>query len=177
MSRYRINKPTFIIHLILYDHKDGFTPIANNKHLDDIINMNPDATFVKESAVFAYWDFGLKSRIEMESTIISPETQMHYINYAKKRQLKWKYLLRDWTLTEEDGNKILVAYDPVNKCITDEFYNTIITGPRAINPLILDAFMNKADQVLEFGYSEEEANDTNPKVKTKTLRKKRMLKN
>lgn len=164
--KYRSSTSTFTIKVVFHVTDNSAVPIMTDKQKEDILDNNPNAKFVEESAIFARWNYDIKTRIEMESTTVDQNTQLHFISPAKKRQLKIKYLLRDWSLTDdnEEHSKIEILLDPITKCMTDTCYNNIVCGPNHINPIILDAFVIRADYVFEYGMSEEEANSTNPKI-------------
>lgn len=161
--RYRSSSSTFTIKVVFYITDTSAIPVASDKQKEDILDNHPDAQFVEETAVFARWNYDIKTKIEMEATAIDQGSQLHYICPARKRQLKIKYLLRDWSLTEGE-NKIEILLDPLTKCMTDACFNSITVGPNPVNPIILDAFVMRADYVFEYGMSEEAANSTNPKL-------------
>jgi hypothetical protein len=162
--KYRTANFNFTIKIKLYQSGDRFVPIVTQRQLEDVLNANPDVEIIEESATFMYWNFDIKTRIDMEATTVDSLSQLHYINPAKRRQLKYKYLLRDWSLTEENNEKINVEFDPLTKALKDDFYNSIFNGPNPIDLTILDTFILRADRVLEMGASEEEANALDPKV-------------
>lgn len=160
---YRLRGGTFDVKIEVYISNGKGTPIQDINHKNDILSRDENAVIQVETATFAYWNYDLKCQIDLEATTIDQSTSLHYINPIKKRRLKLKYLLRAWTLTEDDNEVIKIEFDPAQNCMSEKFYHDNIIGQNPLDPVILDAFVSRADMVLEWGMSAEEVNTPYPK--------------
>jgi len=103
----------------------------------------------REWAEFLHWDWGTMVQILQESRI-PVETGDYHIDPLKLRESKLKYLLVDWSLTDEKGQKITLTR--TGNTLTAESLNKV----RSVNAGIISAFLMKADFVLELGRKEED---------------------
>ena len=89
------------------------------------------------------------TEITKQARIFDEVTGTSSIDWLKLRELKFQYLLKDWSL--EDNGKKLELKRSGNKL--DRESEELI---KSIDPRIVNAFLNKADRILEFGQKEQD---------------------
>ena len=99
----------------------------------------------REWAEFYRWDFKDSNRITQESTEIDIVSGKTKFNWVKINELKLRYLLKDWSLVDEDGKKIEVKRNATE--VEPSSFEKVLS----VDFTVLNAFLNKANEVLEFG--------------------------
>ena len=140
MAKYKVEGRTFKVHIVV-DVSKTYPKLLPDTEKE---KAKTDSNIKIEWAEFLYWNWELASIINKEAR--NPDGS---IDFIKLREAKLKYLLIDWSL-EEDGKKIKI--ERKNKTLTPECLKEI----KEIHPVILNAFLNKADLILELGEEEED---------------------
>ena len=167
---YRKRGDTFRVSIdILQPRSGGIVIIRNQAHRQDLLSRgHEESQMVREWAEFKRWDYDIKLKIDMQSTVFDKQSGTHYINPILRRHTKLKYLLNAWSLTDTDDkgstSPIVVRINPESNQLDHDFIEENINGSHAIDPIILDAFVERADMVLELGMSEEEVESGLPKI-------------
>jgi len=161
---YRKQGDTFRVNIDVLQTKSGISIIRSESHKHDLLSRGYDQSqIVTEWAEFLHWDYQTKLEIDMQSTLFDRTSGTHYINPILRKHNKYKYLLRGWSITEDDGSPINVKLNPEGTQLDLTFVRDSINGPHAIDPIILDAFIDKADMVLELGMRDSDLDKPNPK--------------
>ena len=82
------------------------------------------------------------NRYRTRSMIYNSEDQNNTINELRLREFFLVFHLVDWNLTDEDGNKIELKFDP-NKALSDESLNLIYTLPNTLLDVVLSTYEKK----------------------------------
>lgn len=82
------------------------------------------------------------NRYRTKSMIYNEEDQNNTVNLIKLREFFLVYHLVDWNLTDENGNKIELKFDP-NKALSDESLNLIYTLPNLLLDIVLQTYERK----------------------------------
>lgn len=105
---------------------------------------NFEKVFTK--VVYKFWftriPYDKLNRYRSRSMIYNKEDQVNTINTLKLREHFLVYHLVDWNLTDENGEKIELKFDPDN-ALSDESLDLIYTLPSNLIDLVLSIYQNK----------------------------------
>jgi len=138
---------TFKVYIIVDTSSDPPTLVDKDEVTAEELKQNP--SWKVEWAEFIRWDWGVMTEITKQARIFDEVTGTSSIDWLKLRELKFQYLLKDWSL--EDNGKKLELKRSGNKL--DRESEELI---KSIDPRIVNAFLNKADRILEFGQKEQD---------------------
>jgi hypothetical protein len=82
------------------------------------------------------------NRYRTRSMIYNSEDQNNTINELRLREFFLVFHLVDWNLTDEDGNKVELKFDP-NKALSDESLKLIYTLPNTLLDVVLTTYEKK----------------------------------
>ena len=82
------------------------------------------------------------NRYRNRSMIYNSEDQNNTINEIRLREFFLVFHLVDWNLTDEDGNKIPLKFDP-NKALSDDSLKLIYTLPSSLLDVVLSLYEKK----------------------------------
>lgn len=82
------------------------------------------------------------NRYRTRSMIYNSEDQNNTINELRLREFFLVFHLVDWNLTDEDGKKVELKFDP-NKALSDESLKLIYTLPNTLLDVILTTYEKK----------------------------------
>lgn len=82
------------------------------------------------------------NRYRTRSMIYNSEDQNNTINEARLREFFLIFHLVDWNLTDEDGKKVELKFDP-NKALSDETLKLIYTLPSNLLDIALSTYERK----------------------------------
>ena len=82
------------------------------------------------------------NRYRTRSMIYNSEDQNNTINELRLREFFLVFHLVDWNLTDEDGKKIELKFDP-NKALSDESLKLIYTLPNTLLDVVLSQYEKK----------------------------------
>ncbi len=91
---------------------------------------------------FTHCPYDKYNRYRTRSMIYNSEDQNNTINQLRLREFFLVYHLVHWNLTDDDGNKIELKFDP-NKSLSDESLNLIYTLPSVLLDVVLMAYEKK----------------------------------
>ena len=74
--------------------------------------------------------------------IYNSEDQNNTINELRLREFFLVFHLVDWNLTDEDGKKVELKFDP-NKALSDESLKLIYTLPNTLLDVVLTTYEKK----------------------------------
>ena len=139
---------------------------------------NQKPKFHNEWARWKKWGWKLENFIRGQSTERDIGKNLQYTNHAKYRELKIRYLLSDWSLkiNGEDDNEIKIEKylkreedGSLFETMKDESFDTITSIYELVD--IIDAFLIKADLVLELGRKEDKEKEDEKEGGPKNLEK------
>lgn len=79
------------------------------------------------------------NRYRNRSMIYNSEDQNNTINQLRLREFFLVYHLVDWNITDDDGNKVMLKFDP-NKALSDESLEVIYSLPSNLVDMALITF-------------------------------------
>ena len=82
------------------------------------------------------------NRYRTRSMIYNSEDQNNTINELRLREFFLVFHLVDWNLTDEDGKKVELKFDP-NKALSDESLKLIYTLPNTLLDVVLTTYEKK----------------------------------
>lgn len=82
------------------------------------------------------------NRYRTRSMIYNSEDQNNTINELRLREFFLVFHLVDWNLTDEDGKKVELKFDP-NKALSDESLKLIYTLPNTLLDVVLSQYEKK----------------------------------
>ena len=82
------------------------------------------------------------NRYRTRSMIYNSEDQNNTINELRLREFFLVFDLVDWNLTDEDGKKVELKFDP-NKALSDESLKLIYTLPNTLLDVVLTTYEKK----------------------------------
>ena len=82
------------------------------------------------------------NRYRTRSMIYNSEDQNNTINELRLREFFLVFHLVDWNLTDEDGKKVELKFDP-NKTLSDESLKLIYTLPNTLLDVVLTTYEKK----------------------------------
>lgn len=138
---------TFRVYILVDTSTNPPTLLDKEEVTEEELAQNP--SWRVEWAEFIRWDFGTMTDITKQARTTDEITGTSTIDWIKLRELKLQYLLQDWSL-EENGKKIEL------KRSGNKLDKESIDIVKSIDPRIINAFINKADRVLEFGQKEQD---------------------
>ena len=125
------SKETGVLQFVLLNENNN-----DNKEIDELFNK------VNYKFWFTRVPYDRLNRYRNNSMIYNSEDQNNTINELKLREFFLVYHLIDWNLTDEDGKKIEVKFDP-NAALSDESLNLIYQLPSILIDNVLMAFERK----------------------------------
>jgi len=119
-----------------------FVLVANEKEDED--ELDEDSLFTKVN--YKFWftriPYDKLNRYRTNSMIYNSEDQNNTINELKLREFFLVFHLVDWNLTDAEGNKIELKFDP-NKALSDKSLELIYTIPSILIDTVLATFERK----------------------------------
>jgi len=106
----------------------------------------------KEWMEWKYWDYKTRITLERLATTENPITKETEIDPDKLNELKIKYLLLDWSFTDENGNKITLKRD--KEGLVDESVQLVMS----MESSVLMAFLAELNRKLYLSKSEGKKN-------------------
>ena len=100
-------------------------------------------TKVNYKFIFSRIPYDKLNTYRSRSMIYNSEDQNNTINQLRLREYFLVYHLVDWNLTDENGEKVQLKFDP-NGALSDETLRLIYTLPSILLDIVLNAFQRKA---------------------------------
>ena len=119
----------------------AFAIPADDKNTDDD-SFGDLFTKVNYKFWFSRCPYDKYNRYRTRSMIYNSEDQNNTINELRLREFFLVFHLVDWNLTDEDGNKIELKFDP-NKALSDESLKLIYTLPNTLLDVVLTTYEKK----------------------------------
>lgn len=127
-----------------YLNSNGEYQFAVVEENDEFLSKEEDALFTKYN--FKFWftrcPYDKYNRYRNKSIIYNQEDQNNSVNEIRLREFFLVFHLVDWNLTDENGNKIELKFDP-NKSLSDESLNLIYTLPANLIDVVLSTYERK----------------------------------
>ena len=114
-------------------------PKENEKEND---NLKEVFNIVEYKFWFTRVPYDKLNRYRTRSMIYNSEDQNNTINELRLREFFLVFHLVDWNLTDENGEKIELKFDP-NKALSDESVDLIYTLPNNLIDVLLTTFEKK----------------------------------
>jgi hypothetical protein len=119
----------------------AFAIPADDKNADDD-SFGDLFTKVNYKFWFSRCPYDKYNRYRTRSMIYNSEDQNNTINELRLREFFLVFHLVDWNLTDEDGNKVELKFDP-NKALSDESLKRIYTLPNTLLDVVLTTYEKK----------------------------------
>jgi hypothetical protein len=119
----------------------AFAIPADDKNADDD-SFGDLFTKVNYKFWFSRCPYDKYNRYRTRSMIYNSEDQNNTINELRLREFFLVFHLVDWNLTDEDGNKVELKFDP-NKALSDESLKLIYTLPNTLLDVVLTTYEKK----------------------------------
>ena len=119
----------------------AFALPADDKDSNDE-SFNELFTKVNYKFWFSRCPYDKYNRYRSRSMIYNSEDQNNTINELRLREFFLVFHLVDWNLTDEDGKKIELKFDP-NKALSDESLQLIYTLPNVLLDVVLTTYEKK----------------------------------
>lgn len=100
-------------------------------------------TKVNYKFIFSRIPYDKLNTYRSRSMIYNSEDQNNTINQLRLREYFLVYHLVDWNLTDENGEKVQLKFDP-NGALSDDTLKLIYTLPSILLDVVLNAFQRKA---------------------------------
>lgn len=121
----------------------AFALPADDKSVDDDDESFGDMfTKVNYKFWFSRCPYDKYNRYRTRSMIYNSEDQNNTINELRLREYLLVFHLVDWNLTDENGDKIELKFDP-NKALSDETLKLIYTLPSVLLDVVLSTYEKK----------------------------------
>lgn len=120
----------------------AFALPADDKDANDNGNFNDLFTIVNYKFWFSRCPYDKYNRYRTRSMIYNSEDQNNTINELKLREFFLVFHLVDWNLTDEEGNKVKLKFDP-NGALSDESLRLIYTLPNTLLDVVLTSYERK----------------------------------
>ena len=130
VNGYHSNDTGELAFVLLADDKDA---AAEDRSLDELF------TKVNYRFWFTRCPYNRYNRYRTSSMIYNTEDQNNTINELKLRELFLVFHLVDWNLTDAEGKRIELKFDP-NKALSEESLNLIYTLPSMLIDLVLSTY-------------------------------------
>lgn len=113
---------------------------------DDKSNQDESLNELFTKVNYKFWftrcSYDKLNRYRTRSMIYNSEDQNNTINEARLREFFLIFHLVDWNLTDEDGKKVELKFDP-NKALSDETLKLIYTLPSNLLDIALSTYERK----------------------------------
>ena len=113
--------------------------IVPKSETDDKDNLKDVVNVVEYKFWFSRVPYDKLNRYRTRSMIYNSEHQNNTINELRLREFFLVFHLVDWNLTDENGKKIELKFDP-NKALSDESLELIYTLPSNMLDVLLTTF-------------------------------------
>ncbi len=120
----------------------AFALPADDKSVDDDESFGDMFTKVNYKFWFSRCPYDKYNRYRTRSMIYNSEDQNNTINELRLREYLLVFHLVDWNLTDENGDKIELKFDP-NKALSDETLKLIYTLPSVLLDVVLSTYEKK----------------------------------
>lgn len=120
----------------------AFAISADDKDANDDDTFGELFTKVNYKFWFTRCPYDKYNRYRTRSMIYNSEDQNNTINELRLREFFLVFHLVDWNLTDENGEKIVLKFDP-NKALSDESLNLIYTLPNLLLDTVLTQYEKK----------------------------------
>lgn len=124
------------LRFVLLDEKTNENENESNEEFDSLF------TVVNYKFWFSRISYDKLNRYRTNSMIYNSEDQNNTINEIRLREFFLVYHLIDWNLTDDEGNKIVLTFDP-NKTLSDKTLKLIYNLPSILMDTVLAAFERK----------------------------------
>ena len=120
----------------------AFALPADDKEANNDDTFGELFTKVNYKFWFSRCPYDKYNRYRTRSMIYNSEDQNNTVNELRLREFFLVFHLVDWNLTDEDGKKIELKFDP-NKALSDESLNLIYTLPNTLLDVVLSTYEKK----------------------------------
>jgi hypothetical protein len=120
----------------------AFVLPAEDKDANDDESFGELFTKVNYKFWFSRCSYDKFNRYRSRSMIYNSEDQNNTINELRLREYLLIFHLVDWNLTDENGKKIELKFDP-NKALSDESLKLIYTLPSLLLDVVLSSYEKK----------------------------------
>ena len=120
----------------------AFAIPADDKDSNDDETFGELFTKVNYKFWFSRCPYDKYNRYRTRSMIYNSEDQNNTINELRLREFFLVFHLVDWNLTDEDGKKVELKFDP-NKALSDESLKLIYTLPNTLLDVVLSQYEKK----------------------------------
>lgn len=120
----------------------AFAIPADDKTANDDEAFGELFTKVNYKFWFSRCPYDKYNRYRSRSMIYNSEDQNNTINELRLREFFLVFHLVDWNLTDEDGEKVELKFDP-NKALSDESLKLIYTLPNTLLDVVLTQYEKK----------------------------------
>ena len=122
--------------------KNGVALPADDKDANNDESFGELFTRVNYKFWFSRCPYDKYNRYRTRSMIYNSEDQNNTINELRLREFFLVFHLVDWNLTDDEGKKIELKFDP-NKALSDESLKLIYTLPNTLLDVVLSTYEKK----------------------------------